>query len=840
MSEDLKTAQKNSKNKKESRPASMQKACKKIAPLWSLENFVAVNPYLGFAETPFKDAAHRLSQLGNIEMTLPVSFYQNAIRNGDIEDRDLEKAITDDPDTGFQTLGKFLQALDEMEPAVEPSPTVDLVMDVAAEVTGKNWSSLFVDCMTSWAAAYFDEGQALWMTTDNHSDIFTAWRVEAEMDPTPEIMGLKGFRSHIQKLPDDPIKAALHSLDVLKVPEESLEFYLHGLLLRIGGWSSYVARFDWDANLEGKEANHLQLFLCNLICWEAALYQSLKSINLKNLWEKAKGKLNELQQQERPERHQQIKLILQQAFDNACERSLIERFRQKPQQEHIRQKERADVQAIFCIDVRSEVFRRNFEMTSPTVETIGFAGFFGFPISFQPIGHGEGQPQCPVLISPGPKVKESMEDSREYEQAVSARKLRRQLMKAWKSFKLGAIACFSFMGPVGLAYLFKMFTDAFGISRPVKNPDRAGFTKQQFERRDVLLSTEHDETGSSGIPMKEQVEMAKGALKAMSLTDNFARIVLIAGHGSNTVNNPHASGLDCGACGGRTGEANAKVAARILNDPEVRGHLKHEGIRIPDDTLFIAALHDTTTDQVTLFNTNRIDKTHQHDLENLKTWLKEAGRATRTERASRFNINKDEDVEKAIFRRSKDWSQVRPEWGLAGCNAFIVAPRERTANIDLGGKSFLHNYDWKQDEDFSVLELIMTAPMVVTSWINLQYYASTVDNKTFGSGNKTLHNVTGGIGVLEGYGGDLRTGLPWQSVHDGDRYQHLPQRLNVVIEAPIHAMNAILENHPSVKNLCDNGWLNLLAMDEDGQIRKRYAGDRKWKAVEEFKMEMMT
>ncbi|HBF20829.1 MAG TPA: DUF2309 domain-containing protein, partial [Cryomorphaceae bacterium] len=186
----------------------------------------------------------------------------------------------------------------------------------------------------------------------------------------------------------------------------------------------------------------------------------------------------------------------------------------------------------------------------------------------------------------------------------------------------------------------------------------------------------------------------------------------------------------------------------------------------------------------------------------------------------------------AILRRSKDWAQVRPEWGLAGCSAFIVAPRSRTRGLDLGGKSFLHSYEWKKDGDFKILELIMTAPMVVTSWINLQYYASTVDNQYYGSGNKTLHNVTGGIGVLEGYAGDLRVGLPWQSVHDGNQFQHEPRKLSVVIEAPLEAMNRVLEKHPSVRNLCDNGWIYLLAMNVEGRVSHRYTGKLKWEALE--------
>jgi uncharacterized protein YbcC (UPF0753/DUF2309 family) len=161
----------------------------------------------------------------------------------------------------------------------------------------------------------------------------------------------------------------------------------------------------------------------------------------------------------------------------------------------------------------------------------------------------------------------------------------------------------------------------------------------------------------------------------------------------------------------------------------------------------------------------------------------------------------------------------------------VVAPREHSKQVDLGGKSFLHNYDWKKDAEFGILEVIMTAPMIVTSWINLQYYASTVDNKNFGSGNKTLHNVTAGIGVIEGYSGDLRVGLPMQSVHDGERFQHDPLRLNVVIEAPTEAINQVIAKHPMVRNLFDNQWIYLMAMNDEGQIAQRYTGNQTWETV---------
>jgi uncharacterized protein YbcC (UPF0753/DUF2309 family) len=179
-------------------------------------------------------------------------------------------------------------------------------------------------------------------------------------------------------------------------------------------------------------------------------------------------------------------------------------------------------------------------------------------------------------------------------------------------------------------------------------------------------------------------------------------------------------------------------------------------------------------------------------------------------------VDQPESLAAAVRRRSDDWSLTRPEWGLADNAAFIVAPRGRSRGLDLGGRAFLHDYDWRRDTDNSVLELIMTAPMIVTHWINLQYYASTVDNERYGSGNKVLHNVVGGcIGVFEGNGGDLRIGLPLQSVHDGERWMHTPLRLSVYIEAPREKIERVIADHAVVRQLLDNRWLYLFRMQED-------------------------
>jgi uncharacterized protein len=320
-------------------------------------------------------------------------------------------------------------------------------------------------------------------------------------------------------------------------------------------------------------------------------------------------------------------------------------------------------------------------------------------------------------------------------------------------------------------------------------------------------------------------------LKNMGLRTNFARLVLICGHGSQTKNNPYASALDCGACGGQAGDVNARLAAQLLNRAEIRAGLADHGLQIPLDTVFVAGLHNTTTDEVIIFDQDEIPHSHTSDRHKLLKYLSQAGASASQERqllAAGWDAKPVTLPQVKARQKANDWSQVRPEWGLAGNAAFIAAPRELTRGVSLDGRAFLHNYTCETDKDDSVLELIMTAPVVVASWINLQYYASRVDNSAFGSGNKATHNVVGTMGIWQGNAGDLQAGLPLQSLHDGTRWMHEPLRLSVFIRAKKESINKVLKKHVGVENLFANGWLHLFAMEPKGEVVARYLSNNEW------------
>ncbi|MGQ9829481.1 MAG: YbcC family protein [Roseiflexus sp.] len=806
----------------------VRNAEQRIAPLWPLRNFVAVNPYLGLIDHSFESAADVLARRAGARMTAPRSFYAQAIRSGRITDADLAAALAGgSPFPGAPATVEALKAFamsDAPEPTLPPLPTV---ADAARKVTGINWADVVTDSISTWAGAYFDLGQSYWRSPWAHLPAYAAWRAEAAHDRASQARGVRGFRQALRDMPESAMETIVAAVEMLNIPINGLEAYLHRLLLTIHGWAAYARYLRWEAELYGGEDHTLTDLLAIRLVWEVALWHSFAHKGIADTWRTLVDEYVNDRSDPAIQRALAGDLLLQRAFEHAYRRQLFAQLSAtKPARVAIRKR----AQAAFCIDVRSEIFRRALETVTDEIETIGFAGFFGFPIEYVPLAETRGGAQCPVLLTPQFVIAESVDgvSEREVNAAIEKRARNQRVAKAWRMFKFGPISCFGFVGPVGLAYVRKLALDTLGITRPVPHPATFGLDAQTRARVAPSLEPRIIGGRTTGMKVEQRVTVAHGALKAMSLTKDFARIVLLAGHGSTTVNNPHATGLDCGACGGHTGEANVRVAVRILNDPAVRVGLRDRGIVIPDDTVFVAGLHDTTTDDVTILDKAGIPASHTADLRQLEADLTAAGRLARLERSTLLKIGTGTKVDSAVRQRSRDWSQVRPEWGLAGCAAFIVAQRERTAGVVLNGRSFLHSYDWRRDEGFGVLELIMTAPMIVASWINLQYYGSTVDNRVFGCGNKTLHNVVGTLGVLEGNAGDLRVGLPWQSVHDGEKYVHEPMRLHVVIEAPIDAMTAIIAKHEQVRQLLDNGWLYLFALDASGKVTHRYAGNLQW------------
>lgn len=766
-------------------------AVRAIPPAWPLTATVAVNPFLGQVTETLDQTAARLARIGGVRLALPRNHYADKIAKGEITEEDLVGALQSSALFNRIDLPTLKAAIAEEPRPIAALPTI---AQLAAQSTGTDWPRLVSERIGTFAAGFFDQGQALWAAS-RRNGFYASWRAFATHDLTPEILGLRGFSIHVDETPETPhgaIERAAVELGLGADPGT----YFHQLLLTVGGWSQYARHIQFNAEIEGHTDTTAVELLAVRLVFEEALYARHKA-EIESEWQQVRRAHVE------PivaDFDTVIDGLLQVAAERAAQRKLAATLA-APSTIKVAQS-RPVLQAAFCIDVRSEVFRRSLESVDPAIRTLGFAGFFGLGASHKGFASDVAEHRLPVLLKPSVFSCSAVDQDQDVERQArfSARATR-----AWGRFKLAAVSSFAFVEAMGPVYAGKLLRDGLGFHNS-KGPDAA---KPRF---------------APSLDIDTRVVVAETVLKAMSLTEGFGRFVLIAGHGANVVNNPYASALHCGACGGYAGDVNARLLADLLNDRAVREKLSVNGISIPLDTVFIGGLHDTTTDSVTLFDDDLENDVAAEDMALIRSWLAQAGRLTRAERAQRLPQATGENV----IERSRDWSQVRPELGLAGCRAFIAAPRSRTAGRSLEGQAFLHDYVWEKDEGFKLLELILTAPVVVASWISLQYFGSVVAPSLFGAGNKLLHNVVGGIGVVEGNGGNLRTGLPWQSVHDGENFVHEPLRLTVAIEAPAEAISDVLRRNPHVRPLFDNGWIHLFVIDDNGNMVWRYCGNLDW------------
>jgi uncharacterized protein YbcC (UPF0753/DUF2309 family) len=483
---------------------------------------------------------------------------------------------------------------------------------------------------------------------------------------------------------------------------------------------------------------------------------------------------------------------------------------------------RPTAQVAFCIDEREEALRRHIEELDPGCETFGVAGFFGVAMNFQPLDGHETTPLCPPVVHPAHVVKEVArpEEGKRLATHESRARWHGALHGTYWEVKRNALAAYfllDLMGPL----------QALPLAGRVLSPLRAGNASAALHRRLVppvpttlaVNADPHDGDQAPpglqlGFATFEQADRVEATLRNIGLTDGFARLVVLTGHGSVSINNPHESAHDCGACGGKHGGPSAWVFALMANRPEVRSLLRERGIEIPADTWFIGSQHNTASELYTYFGTEDVPESHREELGQLVATLDEARCRSARERCRRFaSAPKDASLARSLRHiegRSSDLSQVRPEWGHA-TNAFaVVGRRSITQGLFLDRRPFLISYDPTQDRDGMILERILLAVGPVGAGINLEYYFSTVDNLRYGSDTKVPHNVTGLIGVMEGAASDLRTGLPKQMVEI-----HEPMRLQMVVESRLDVLGEIYGRQQGLQELLGNAWVHLIAMDPD-------------------------
>jgi uncharacterized protein YbcC (UPF0753/DUF2309 family) len=366
---------------------------------------------------------------------------------------------------------------------------------------------------------------------------------------------------------------------------------------------------------------------------------------------------------------------------------------------------------------------------------------------------------------------------------------------------VGVLAGFPLVARILFPRLTAQIRRVFG--RIVQSPPH---TRLRLERRDA---TPGPEGGHVGYDLDEMTAAGERLLRDMGLTSGFARLVIFLGHGSDSLNNPHNSAYNCGACGGSAGGPNARAMAQILNDPRVREGLAKRGLVIPPETVVVGGYHDTCNDSVVYLDVDRIPRTHREEFDAARRSIEQACARNAHERCRRFmSAPLTLTFEKArehVEERAEDLSQTRPELGHATNAITIVGRREWSRGLFLDRRAFLTSYDPTQDDaQATILTRILGAVYLVCSGINLEYYFSRVDNTSYGAGTKLPHNLSGLLGVMDGAASDLRTGLPWQMVEI-----HEPVRSLFLLETTAEVMTRIIEKNEMIGRLTRNGWILL-------------------------------
>lgn len=789
----------------------VEEALNVTVPAWPLQNTVAVNPFWNLRDRPFSQVTAELASVLHRPLFMPLAYYLQKYREGLITEAALATALDSAKASRTplpETLDKFLQAsLAETEQIQE----IFSFAEYSDHKTASSWQRVVSGEISKYASAYFDSGQALAQFPWHTGGFWNGWQASMAYDQSMEAAGVKHFRDSLALLitenPRNFINAACAALGLTADAHRSK--YFARLFAQNFGWSSQFRYIEWQKSLgyAVSQVSDPVEWLAVLVAYDLGIarFVAKRKPNVQTAWLQTFQAVKPADSSKLPlfELHE----LWQNAFELSYQRRVAGLI--SPTKANVPP---APYQIAMCIDVRSEMLRRHLEGACSTIQSIGFAGFFGLAFDYKRADEKAVGHRLPVLLSPAFTVKEEAKNGAAHSPQNKA--LFDAYFKVLRKSSYGAFGYIELCGIFSLGKIWNRFVDSFW-PRKVAAATPLRFRDQCYRPSQSEVYTPlGDKLGVSG-----KVDRAAGILKHMGLTQDFGRLVVITGHGSATTNNAFGSSLDCGACGGHAGDINARFLVGLLNDPAIRDGLRAKGLFIPDHTRFIAAVHETVTDAIYLLDQEALPVTHREDLQKLQLAFAKASTATRLER----QLARSEYLDVDAMRRSQNWAEVRPEWGLAGNACFIVAPRRWTVGANFSSRAFLHDYNWQDDEGFSTLELIMTAPMIVTNWINMQYYASTVVPEVYGAGNKLLHNVVNECGVLEGNSGDLRVGLPIQSVHDGEKFVHEPLRLSVYLAAPQAEIEKIIARHAVVRELVDHEWLHILHIDESMHTVSRRA-----------------
>lgn len=781
-----------------------------------LKDFIHHNTLHAFQSYSFFDGIRKASHIFGYKVMLSLGEYRRLYKEGRVNGEILKRCIVN---AGEQNVNEWLNRL-------LITPYNGSVQSRVGQLRA-NWKNVYkidMDALTHpvlfrTLCAYLDQGIAIWALPRSQNGFLTTIR---EMERESYTSFFRGTRAKQLLFSEDLSIEGLLKLLIGK--EELYEHYLFDQQFSHQGWSGMVSSVETQPK---SMLDERKIALEDSILFELLLEIDALDYKLGKDWKPlgnrvAKSPAPLFGNVETTELDKVLE-IWQMAFEWTYYDQVLGGIRLtnvvKPV---IVQK---SFQALLCIDDRECSFRRYLEKADPSCETFGTPGFFGVEFYFQPEGGRFYTKLCPAPVTPKHLIKETKSGNRHKKDIHFSRQshalfrgaLLTNMLGFWSGLKLAA----SVFRPTGGATDASSFKHMSGQSE--LTVENSGVRKSRTVTAiggAMAFTIEREERHGDekelrvGFTVEEMAVRAENLLRSIGLVEAFAPLVYIIGHGSSSVNNPHYSAYDCGACSGRAGSVNARVMAHMLNLPEVRTLLSGKGIIIPGNTQFIGALHDTARDEVAFYDVISLSfenldahKTHRRIFE--KALDKNA--KERSRRLVSVNTSKPaEQIHEKIRRRSVSLFEPRPELNHATNALCIVGRRELTKGLFLDRRSFMNSYDYKIDSEGKYLLGILNAAAPVCGGINLEYYFSRVDNQKLGAGTKLPHNVMGLFAVANGIDGDLRPGLPSQMIE-----VHDPVRLLVIVEHFKEVVEKVIKTNPATYEWFRNEWVNLVCTEPE-------------------------
>ena len=744
--------------------------------------------------------------------------------------------------------------------------------DLLLETTGCDIDDSVNEVLIRFCAAFLDQGFSNWPLPQRDAGFFAAFHSMYSSGKTME-WWLKGLPAELKRIEQEkmsPLDIITDSLQQLGLPEENHEEYISQTLLALRGWAGIIWQMETNAEWTVRPAPQgtlIEYLAARLLLERFAIsafyrketgsrlpldeiHAALTAKREQSAFVSADERayllfqLAQVRGWNPCELHQQNKeawtrLIKEIETFDGFERRRIYHLAYERRYRHqtldavsVLAKQACDsrvkpgeadrplFQLITCIDDREESFRRHLEEVIPECETLAAAGFYAVAMYFRGVSEAHFRPLCPVSIKPDHYVTEevaysltassrSREDARRILGAASHRLHlgSRSLMGGILTSVLGSLASIPMVARILFPRTTAQARKLFGslIQPPA-------VTELHLHRE---AETPGPDESHLGYSLDEMADIVERILQDIGLIDNMSRIIVFVGHGSGSLNNPHESAYNCGACSGGRGGPNARAFSKMANDPQIRKMLVERGLIIPEDTVFVSNFHNTCDEDVTYFDLDVIPRSHRKEFEQVRAYIDEARARNAHERCRRFeSADLAMPISKSLEHvegRAEDLSQARPEYNHATDALCFVGRRDWSRDLFLDRRAFLTSYDPTQDdEQASILARILAAAIPVCAGINLEYYFSTVDPDGYGCGSKLPHNVTSLLGVMEGAASDMRPGLSRQMVEI-----HEPVRILFVIETTQQQMLGIMNDNPTIDILVRNEWLQLAILDPD-------------------------